>query len=400
MQENLASLLCYAGGWITGLIFLRIDKRPAVRFHAMQSVVVFGALTVLDIVFAGVVGTGLLLTALDLVATALWVFLMVKAYQGQRYELPVAADIVKALSGTFDKIAPGSATEPEYVNVGAPAAPSPPVTTRASAPAANPAQSRLDALALPPEIVQRLRGLVQSWKQAEALRQKGVDAPQRVLLLGAPGTGKTAIAQALAADAQLAFMPVNVSDVKSTYVGQSANNVLQIFQQASTQAPCLLFFDEFDSIAPERGSPGADMLTNEIVAALIPEFDGVRSSSQSPVFVLAATRAPQQLDRAILSRFALRIEVPLPDAQTRQRILQTILAKWPFEGDAAQISAELAGKTDGLSPRDLNSLVSRAMQAAQERGGQAGQPAHIAITRADLLGQLPPASANAEAASA
>ncbi len=95
LQENIASFLCYLAGWITGLIFILIEKEnKTVRFHAVQSIVVFGALSVLQIVlsFIPVIGWGLLMI-INLAALVLWIVLMVKAYQGQMLRLPIAADI-------------------------------------------------------------------------------------------------------------------------------------------------------------------------------------------------------------------------------------------------------------------------------------------------------------------
>ncbi|HEX2776494.1 MAG TPA: DUF4870 domain-containing protein [Candidatus Acidoferrales bacterium] len=112
MSENVAGLLCYLLGWITGLIFYLIDKRPFVRFHAAQSIVVFGGLNILSYVlgmFLGVsamshawtgVGTGvILLHLLNLLTFILWIFLMVKAYQGQKFRVPIAADLAEQIFG-------------------------------------------------------------------------------------------------------------------------------------------------------------------------------------------------------------------------------------------------------------------------------------------------------------
>jgi uncharacterized membrane protein len=99
MAENIAGLLCYALGWVTGLIFYFIDKRPFVRFHAAQSIVVFGGLTIirvgLGMVFlTGGVSLGFgLLWLVSILGFVLWILLMIKAYQGERYRLPIAADL-------------------------------------------------------------------------------------------------------------------------------------------------------------------------------------------------------------------------------------------------------------------------------------------------------------------
>jgi uncharacterized membrane protein len=101
MSENVAGLLCYVLGWVTGLIFFLIDKRPFVRFHATQSIVVFGGLTVIRIaltVLAGGVGFGLSVL-ISLVGIVLWILLMVKAFQGERYRVPIAADLADQMFG-------------------------------------------------------------------------------------------------------------------------------------------------------------------------------------------------------------------------------------------------------------------------------------------------------------
>ncbi|MGD0402057.1 MAG: DUF4870 domain-containing protein [Candidatus Acidiferrales bacterium] len=112
LAENVAGLLCYVLGWITGLIFYLTDKRPYVRFHAAQSIVVFGALTIIRIIVGMLFVTGglagittglslgiLLFWLISLVGLILWVLLMVKAYQGERYRVPVAADLADKIFG-------------------------------------------------------------------------------------------------------------------------------------------------------------------------------------------------------------------------------------------------------------------------------------------------------------
>jgi uncharacterized membrane protein len=113
MAENVAGLLCYVLGWITGLIFLFIDKRPFVRFHAAQSVVVFGGLNLIFVVLASMFGMGwmmggflfgtwalggLILAVVRLVGFVLWILLMVKAYQGEKYRVPVASDLADSIA--------------------------------------------------------------------------------------------------------------------------------------------------------------------------------------------------------------------------------------------------------------------------------------------------------------
>ncbi len=115
LSENVAGLLCYVLGWITGLVFFLIDKRPYVRFHAAQSLVVFGGLHILRIVLAMVFGIGwwfgggmgwtgfsfgwLLFSLIGLVTLILWIVLMVKAYQGERFKVPIAGDFAESFAG-------------------------------------------------------------------------------------------------------------------------------------------------------------------------------------------------------------------------------------------------------------------------------------------------------------
>jgi len=109
LQENVAGLLCYLAFWVTGIIFLLIDKRPFVRFHAAQSIVVFGALSIIHFVLSfaflgsGVYGWGLwflIVRCVDLVSLIAWIVLMVQAYQGRMFEVPIAAGIAKSIAGS------------------------------------------------------------------------------------------------------------------------------------------------------------------------------------------------------------------------------------------------------------------------------------------------------------
>ena len=113
MAENVAGLLCYVLGWVTGIIFFLIDKRPFVRFHAAQSIVVFGALHIINIVVGIIFGAGFMMmgawgafglgwvlySLINLVALVLWILLMVKANQGEKFQVPVAAGIAQSFAG-------------------------------------------------------------------------------------------------------------------------------------------------------------------------------------------------------------------------------------------------------------------------------------------------------------
>src|SRR5258707_14875017 len=113
MAENVAGLLCYVLGWVTGIIFFLIDKRPYVRFHAAQSIVVFGGLHIINIIIGIMFGAGFMMMGgwggfgmgaalyglISLIAFVLWILLMVKAYQGEKFQVPVAAGIAQSFAG-------------------------------------------------------------------------------------------------------------------------------------------------------------------------------------------------------------------------------------------------------------------------------------------------------------
>jgi uncharacterized membrane protein len=113
LSENVAAFLCYLLGWITGIIFFLIDKRPFVRFHAAQSIVVFGGLHIINMIIAMIFGAGFMMmggfgtfglgaalySLISLAAFILWILLMVKAYQHQKFEVPIAAGIAKSFAG-------------------------------------------------------------------------------------------------------------------------------------------------------------------------------------------------------------------------------------------------------------------------------------------------------------
>ena len=109
LQENVAGLLCYVLGWLTGLIFLLIDKRPFVRFHAAQSIVVFGTLFLIRLVLTfGILGSGfgffslwsIISMCISLITLVAWIVLMIQAYQGKMFEVPVAANLAKSIAGS------------------------------------------------------------------------------------------------------------------------------------------------------------------------------------------------------------------------------------------------------------------------------------------------------------
>jgi peroxin-6 len=122
-----------------------------------------------------------------------------------------------------------------------------------------------------------------------------------VLLYGPPGTGKTLVAKAVATSCSLNFLSVKGPELLNMYIGESEANVRRIFQRARDAKPCVIFFDELDSVAPKRGNQGdSGGVMDRIVSQLLAELDGVAGGSAADIFVIGATNRPDLLDPALL----------------------------------------------------------------------------------------------------
>ncbi|WP_240096414.1 AAA family ATPase [Thermomonas flagellata] len=222
-----------------------------------------------------------------------------------------------------------------------------------------------DDIVLPPRTLEEFVGLGKELRNAEQLAALGIPAPRGILLYGPPGTGKTQIARVLASQSGLSFIAASTSDLKANYLGQSGNKVKALFERARAQAPCILFIDEIDIVAPARDGRD-DQMTQEIVGQLLQELDGVANKA-GQVFLLAASNYPNRIDGALLSRLERKVEIGLPDAEGRARIIRLLLSGKPLDFDAEDMVRELAQRTEGYSGRDLQSLVTRATRAAVKR---------------------------------
>ena len=173
-----------------------------------------------------------------------------------------------------------------------------------------------------------------------------------ILLYGPPGTGKTLLAAATAGSLQAKFFNVKVSSLVSKYFGESTKLITALYTVAFRLSPSVIFIDEFESLTPERGSAGDSGPERRIVSTLLAELDGL-ASKDDPRFVLTmtATNLPWLLDTAILSRFKLRIYVPLPDPDTRKAILNIQIKRRGFSSEIPL--DELAQRMDGYSGREI-----------------------------------------------
>ncbi|HYD53214.1 MAG TPA: ATP-dependent zinc metalloprotease FtsH [Gemmatimonadaceae bacterium] len=195
----------------------------------------------------------------------------------------------------------------------------------------------------------------------------GGAAPKGVLLVGAPGTGKTLLARAVAGEAGVPFFSMSASEFVEMIVGVGAARVRDLFKQAREHAPAIIFIDELDSIGRARGQTalGGSSEQEQTLNQILTEMDGF--SSREGIIVLAATNQPDVLDKALLrpGRFDRRVVVNLPDRKGRKAILEVHTRRVPLAPDANL--GELASSTPGLSGADLRNLVNEAALLAARR---------------------------------
>jgi transitional endoplasmic reticulum ATPase len=189
--------------------------------------------------------------------------------------------------------------------------------------------------------------------------------PRGILLHGPSGTGKTLLAKAVATQSEANFVSVRGPELLSKWVGESERGIREIFKRARQSAPCVIFFDEIDSIAPIRGAGGETAVTERVVSQLLTELDGMENLHG--VIVLAATNRADMIDPALLrpGRFDKIIQIPLPDKESRKSILKINAARIPTvndESDPQHVDYEkLANLTDGLSGADTASIANTAV---------------------------------------
>ncbi len=215
-------------------------------------------------------------------------------------------------------------------------------------------------------VKQELREAVE-WplKYSEVFKRLGIRPPRGILLYGPPGTGKTLLAKAVATESQANFISVKGPEVLSKWVGESEKAIREIFRKARETAPCIIFFDELDSIAPRRGVHTDAGVTDRIVNQLLTEMDGMQTLKG--VVVIGATNRPDILDPALLrpGRFDRVLYVPPPDKQARLQIFKIHTREMPLDEDVDL--DRLAAVTEGYTGADIESVVREAaLEAARE----------------------------------
>jgi transitional endoplasmic reticulum ATPase len=226
-------------------------------------------------------------------------------------------------------------------------------------------------------------------KHKEAFEHADVSAPKGILLYGPPGTGKTLIAKAIANTTESNFISIKGPELLSKWVGESEKGVREIFRKARQAAPCIIFLDEIDAIAPSRSSGTSDShVTERIVSQILTEIDGLEELQN--VVVIGATNRIDIIDSALLrpGRFDRIIEVPLPDIKGRENIFKIHTKKKPLANDVDFL--QLVEKTQGFSGAEIEGVCSRAAIAAIKRFVNAKEKSlkSIKITQEDLLNAI------------
>jgi transitional endoplasmic reticulum ATPase len=186
--------------------------------------------------------------------------------------------------------------------------------------------------------------------------------PKGILLYGAPGTGKTMLAKAVATESEANFINIKGPEFLSKWVGESEKAVRETFRKARQAAPCIVFMDEVDSIAPVRGGSYDGHVTERVISQLLTEMDGLESLHN--VVVIAATNRPDMIDPALLrpGRFDRLVHISMPDLEGRKKILEIHMKKKPLTEEVD--IADIAKKTEGYSGADLSALANEAVMLA------------------------------------
>ncbi len=197
-------------------------------------------------------------------------------------------------------------------------------------------------------------------KYAKIFKKEKIQSPKGILLYGAPGTGKTLLAKAVATESELNFISVKGPALISKYLGESERGIREIFKKARQVAPVIIFFDEIDAIVPKRGSGGGDSsnTTERVISQFLTELDGIEELKD--VIILGATNRIDMIDPAILrsGRFDLKLKLPAPDENARIDILKIYTEGRTLDKDVdLKIIAE---KTDGLTGAYLKSICKQA----------------------------------------
>jgi transitional endoplasmic reticulum ATPase len=236
------------------------------------------------------------------------------------------------------------------------------------------------------EVLKELREVVEiPLKRPELLAQLGLEAPRGVLLVGPPGTGKTLTARSLAEKLGVNYIAIVGPEVMGKYYGEAETRLRSIFEKAAKAAPCIVFIDEIDSLAPDRAKVEGEV-EKRLVAQLLSLMDGFAKTNG--VIVLAATNRPDHLDPALRrpGRFDREVQFRVPDRDGRLEILKILSRAMPLE-QSVDLGA-IADLAVGLVGADLKAICQKAAYSALRRQVpdlQAPIPENMTLNQADLL---------------
>ncbi|WP_276319575.1 ATP-dependent zinc metalloprotease FtsH [Crenobacter cavernae] len=217
------------------------------------------------------------------------------------------------------------------------------------------------------EAKEEVKEIVDYLRDPSKYQTLGGRIPRGILLCGAPGTGKTLLAKAIAGEAKVPFFSISGSDFVEMFVGVGAARVRDMFEQAKKNSPCIIFIDEIDAVGRQRGAGlgGGNDEREQTLNQLLVEMDGF--DTNSTVIVIAATNRPDVLDPALQrpGRFDRQVVVPLPDIRGREQILNVHMRKVPIAADVD--GNVIARGTPGFSGADLANLVNEAALFAARR---------------------------------
>ena len=219
----------------------------------------------------------------------------------------------------------------------------------------------------------RLR-LIEPLAHPDEAKKHGLKVGGGILLYGPPGTGKTFIAKAVAGELDLPFYAITSADVFGKYVGESENNIRNLFRTARKNPLSVIFIDELESIFRKRAE-SIHETTQKVITVILQELDGI-NDKQNPILLLGATNAPWMIDEAFLrtGRFDVMAYVGLPDAEARKKIVLNSFkdVSYPIEQDGVDF---IVGETEGYSGADLNGVVQKVKQLAfDQKATSYGRP--------------------------
>ena len=240
--------------------------------------------------------------------------------------------------------------------------------------------------------LERVKGLLDavvehSHLHAEIYEQVGLAPPRGILLAGPAGTGKTAMVRALSGEKQIPLIAIDGPQLYSKWLGDSERALREVFKKARRAAPCILFFDTIDALAPKGGAEQFSTdVYQRILSQLLREIDNLRDVKG--VILLAATDRPERVEPALLraGRFDYLLPFAKPEAADRAAILRLCCARMPLNRDVN--FEELAGIMDGLTGADIESVCKKAALAAIVEFQHGIRPAPLAVMRSDFLAVL------------